>query len=589
MNLSKLTLKKKIAILMTSAVFVIGLAAWMIIYRAERSDSIEYTRAMLSRYLDFIAVSGEEKGINGIKNISGVWTALYPDGRVTVVSLMGEVVMDTKADAARMENHYTRGEVMEAFEGGEGSELRYSKTQREWQIYMAKRVIVPGSPGDAYVVRLSYPVAKLSGLIKNVTIPFIKYFTLILLLVWLGTYLVLRLILTPLNSLSLAASQIARGEKARFPITNDGEIQALSNTLNSMQDALQKTIREAQERKEELAQLVGALPIGVILIDDEKKIRYINKEAAAICGRAELPARGSSVELILPSHELYLMLDEPDASRTLSIMHGGAMAMQVEATTLELARGRLIALQDLTEKARLEEVRRDFFIDAGHEFQTPLAIIRTGLELLKSSPQMKVPERSEDVETIDSLLRQQERISGLVDDLLLLVRLDADPMQKNITDVDLAGIAEEVKDEIAALPQAKATEIAITAPADGAHVMGIHGDLRRALLNIMENAQKYIQTGDGSAGIIKVSIEEDEGKWRLTVDDNGPGIAENERELVFERFRRGDGHRARGKKKSGGYGLGLSISRRIIERHGGTLEIGESQLGGAAFVIRLPK
>lgn len=589
MNLSKLTLKKKIAILMTSAVFVIGLAAWMIIYRAERSDSIEYTRAMLSRYLDFIAVSGEEKGINGIKNISGVWTALYPDGRVTVVSLMGEVVMDTKADAARMENHYTRGEVMEAFEGGEGSELRYSKTQREWQIYMAKRVIVPGSPGDAYVVRLSYPVAKLSGLIKNVTIPFIKYFTLILLLVWLGTYLVLRLILTPLNSLSLAASQIARGEKARFPITNDGEIQALSNTLNSMQDALQKTIREAQERKEELAQLVGALPIGVILIDDEKKIRYINKEAAAICGCAELPARGSSVELILPSHELYLMLDEPDASRTLSIMHGGAMAMQVEATTLELARGRLIALQDLTEKARLEEVRRDFFIDAGHEFQTPLAIIRTGLELLKSSPQMKVPERSEDVETIDSLLRQQERISGLVDDLLLLVRLDADPMQKNITDVDLAGIAEEVKDEIAALPQAKATEIAITAPADGAHVMGIHGDLRRALLNIMENAQKYIQTGDGSAGIIKVSIEEDEGKWRLTVDDNGPGIAENERELVFERFRRGDGHRARGKKKSGGYGLGLSISRRIIERHGGTLEIGESQLGGAAFVIRLPK
>ena len=589
MNLSKLTLKKKIAILMTSAVFVIGLAAWMIIYRAERSDSIEYTRAMLSRYLDFIAVSGEEKGINGIKNISGVWTALYPDGRVTVVSLMGEVVMDTKADAARMENHYTRGEVMEAFEGGEGSELRYSKTQREWQIYVAKRVIVPGSPGDAYVVRLSYPVAKLSGLIKNVTIPFIKYFTLILLLVWLGTYLVLRLILTPLNSLSLAASQIARGEKARFPITNDGEIQALSNTLNSMQDALQKTIREAQERKEELAQLVGALPIGVILIDDEKKIRYINKEAAAICGRAELPARGSSVELILPSHELYLMLDEPDASRTLSIMHGGAMAMQVEATTLELARGRLIALQDLTEKARLEEVRRDFFIDAGHEFQTPLAIIRTGLELLKSSPQMKVPERSEDVETIDSLLRQQERISGLVDDLLLLVRLDADPMQKNITDVDLAGIAEEVKDEIAALPQAKATEIAITAPADGAHVMGIHGDLRRALLNIMENAQKYIQTGDGSAGIIKVSIEEDEGKWRLTVDDNGPGIAENERELVFERFRRGDGHRARGKKKSGGYGLGLSISRRIIERHGGTLEIGESQLGGAAFVIRLPK
>lgn len=271
MSFSKLTLKKKIAILMTLAVSVIGLAAWIIIYRAERSDSIEYTRTMLSRYLDLMAVSGEEKGVAGIKNISGIWTALYPDGRVTVVGLNGEVVTDTKADVSQMENHYTRGEVMGAFENGEGAELRYSKTQREWQIYMAKRVITPGSPGEVYVVRLSYPVAKLSGLIKSVTIPFIKYFALILILVWLGTYLVLRLILTPLNSLSRAASQIARGEKARFPITNDDEIQALSNTLNSMQDSLQKTIREAQERKEELAQLVGALPIGVILIDDEKR------------------------------------------------------------------------------------------------------------------------------------------------------------------------------------------------------------------------------------------------------------------------------------------------------------------------------
>lgn len=295
------------------------------------------------------------------------------------------------------------------------------------------------------------------------------------------------------------------------------------------------------------------------------------------------------MELILPSNELYFMLDEPDTTRTLSIMRSGAMAMQVEATTLRLPRGRLIALQDLTEKAKLEEVRRDFFIDAGHEFQTPLAIIRTGLELLKSSPQMNGPERSEDVETIDSLLRQQERISGLVDDLLLLVRLDADPMRKDVADVDLVGVAEEVKDEIAALPQSKETKIEITAPTGGAHVMGVYEDMRRALLNIMENAQKYIQFSDSPAGIIKVSLCEEGGMWRLTVDDNGPGVAENERKLIFERFRRGDSHRARGRKKSGGYGLGLSISRRIIERHGGTLELGESELGGTAFVIRLPK
>ena len=84
----------------------------------------------------------------------------------------------------------------------------------------------------------------------------------------------------------------------------------------------------------------------------------------------------------------------------------------------------MIVLQT-SRKSCARRGRRDFFIDAGHEFQTPLTIMRTGLELMKSAPQMKEPERAEDVETINSLLRQQERMSSLVDDMLLLVRLDA--------------------------------------------------------------------------------------------------------------------------------------------------------------------
>ena len=108
MSFSKLTLKKKIAILMTLAVSVIGLAAWIIIYRAERSDSIEYTRTMLSRYLDLMAVSGEEKGVAGIKNISGIWTSLYPTDASPSSVLNGEVVTDTKADVSWWRRTTTR-------------------------------------------------------------------------------------------------------------------------------------------------------------------------------------------------------------------------------------------------------------------------------------------------------------------------------------------------------------------------------------------------------------------------------------------------------------------------------------------------
>ena len=251
----------------------------------------------------------------------------------------------------------------------------------------------------------------------------------------------------------------------------------------------------------------------------------------------------------------------------------------------------MIVLQDLTEKLRLEEARRDFFIDAGHEFQTPLTIMRTGLELMKSAPQMKEPERAEDVETINSLLRQQERMSSLVDDMLLLVRLDADavPELQALGGVNLRELIYDVRDEIEALPHKKEISIEVCAP-ENASVKGIYGDLRRALLNLMENAHKYIGLGGGEAGHIKVSVEDAGSSWRITVDDDGPGVHDMDKEIIFERFRRGDGHRARGKeKKNGGYGLGLSISRRIAERHGGSLELGESRLGGAAFVITLPK
>ena len=126
----------------------------------------------------------------------------------------------------------------------------------------------------------------------------------------------------------------------------------------------------------------------------------------------------------------------------------------------------MIVLQDLTEKLRLEEARRDFFIDAGHEFQTPLTIMRTGLELMKSAPQMKEPERAEDVETINSLLRQQERMSSLVDDMLLLVRLDADavPERQALGDVNLRELISDVRDEIEALPHKKNISVEVCAP-----------------------------------------------------------------------------------------------------------------------------
>lgn len=581
----KMTLRKKMALLLTLFVVLAGIAVWGFIYKNERREVIEENREMLSRYLDIFAQSAESNGIEGIRDIRRFWEKVYPEGRLTVINTMGEVVIDSKSDPGEMDNHYKRPEIIRAFEDGSGSELRYSKTRSEWQNYMARRVIIPGTPGQGMVIRLSYPIEELDSLAASMARPFLYSLEIVLLLVLLGSYFMLHFVTKPLNLLSESAQTIAAGGTARFPITNDPQIQNLSNALNSMSDSLKLSIKEAQERKEELSLLVGALPVGVILIDESRKVRYMNAAASKICGRpGNEPARGLSIEVILPSDEMCSMLDEKEGKKVISLSRGGGY--KIEMSLIGLTRGRMIMLEDLTEKIRLDEARRDFFIDAGHEFQTPLTVIRTGLELLKSGGSIT---DGDDIDAIDSMIRQQERISGLVDDLLLLVKLEVDPPEQRREEVDLGHVILDIISDVRELPAGKNVVIKAFIPDGDLKVDAVYSDLRRAIFNLVENGVKYVSSSRATDGKLEVSIRSEGERMLILVEDNGPGVNEEERDMIFERFRRGDSHRARNRSSAGGYGLGLSISRKIAEREGGSLELSEPRLGGASFTMTLPK
>ena len=580
-----MTLRKKIAVLMTVSVVLIAVSVWALIYRSEKAKLIENNSVMLSRYLDSFADAAGKDGLSGVKKIVEVWGKIYPEGRITVINTMGDVVLDNKTETKELDNHYKRPEVMEAFASGGASEIRFSKTQDEWLNYMARRVVFPGEPGTSMVIRLSFPIEKLKELGWSMGKSFLYSLELLLLLVWGGAYWLLRSLMRPLNSLSRAAETIAEGGSARFPITDDPEIQTLSNALNSMSDSLKLSVSEARESKEEISLLVEKIPIGIVLIDEKRKIRYINKAAAVLCGYLDaLPGRGASIEVVLPCEDMCKQLDKPNGTELVSTL--GHNAKKIEMTTLSITKGRLIIMQDLTEKVRLEDARRDFFIDAGHEFQTPLTVIRMGLELLRSSDSEL---SDEDVKSLNSMIRQQERISGLVDDLMFLVKLDVEPLKKGMGDVDVSELGKDVAAEAEMIPGVEKIDFSCTFPKDCSVIKGRYDDLKRALFNLVENAVKYVNSSREDGGKVDFSIRDRGDAYEIIVDDNGPGVAEGEEESIFDRFRRGDAHRARSGEKTGGYGLGLSIARRIAERHGGTLELAESKLGGAMFRMELPK
>ena len=230
------------------------------------------------------------------------------------------------------------------------------------------------------------------------------------------------------------------------------------------------------------------------------------------------------------------------------------------------------AMLDRLEDASLRQQR--FVADASHELRSPVTAIRTELEVAQ-----RTATAEEWPAVAERLLAEEARLEAVIADLLLLASLDESAPMPDPVLVDLA---DEAREEARRRePDRAAVSIEVDAPAP-AFVEGSRMQLRRALANLLDNAGRH------AGASIRLSVHERDGRVRVLVDDDGPGIAEAERERVFERFVRLDEHRARPSAGTGGSGLGLSLVRRIAERHHGTARVATAPLGGARLVLDLP-
>jgi two-component system OmpR family sensor kinase len=216
---------------------------------------------------------------------------------------------------------------------------------------------------------------------------------------------------------------------------------------------------------------------------------------------------------------------------------------------------------------------RRFIADASHELRTPLAAVRAYAELFGRGASA----RPADLErSMSGITREAERMSLLVDDLLLLARLDEGrPLERK--PVDLAAVVGEAVDAARVVEPGRPIELS----AEPATVTGDAARLRQVLDNLLSNARAYTPAGTP----VSVGLHRVDGKVELSVADHGPGLADDQAARVFERFYRADSSRTRA---SGGTGLGLSIVAAVTEAHGGTAEARQTPGGGATFVVTLP-
>ncbi|MHC5264082.1 sensor histidine kinase [Streptomyces sp. UC4497] len=263
--------------------------------------------------------------------------------------------------------------------------------------------------------------------------------------------------------------------------------------------------------------------------------------------RALRPVEGIRAEMaaITASQDLGRRVPEPDTHDEVARLAG---------TTNET----LAALESSVER------QRRFVADASHELRSPIASLRTQLEVGAAHPELL---------DVDGAVEDTVRLQELAADLLLLARLDAGEKPGG-GEVDLGALVREelsqrvgdrvpVAVDVAAVPQ----------------VSGSRGQLARVLGNLVDNAQRHARAG------VRVAVRAEDGRVLLRVADDGQGVPEDERERIFERFVRLDDARTR---DGGGAGLGLAIARDVAERHGGSLTVRSAPEGGALFELALP-
>jgi heavy metal sensor kinase len=266
-----------------------------------------------------------------------------------------------------------------------------------------------------------------------------------------------------------------------------------------------------------------------------------------------------------------------EISRTAQKIAGGDLSQRINTSETESELGQLAAVLDST-FTRLDaafEQQRQFTSDAAHELRTPVAVILTQIQSTlnreRSGPEYR--------DTLEACQRAAQRMRKLIDSLLKLAQLDAGQSPSKPEPMDLSRCAAECVELVR--PLADERRIALQAELDAAPCLGDADQLALVLTNLLSNAIHYNRDG----GRVRIAARGEDGAAVVVVSDDGPGIAPEHLPRLFDRFYRADAART---SSQGRTGLGLAITKAIVEAHGGTITV-RSELGnGAHFEVRLP-
>lgn len=398
-------------------------------------------------------------------------------------------------------------------------------------------------------------------------------------------YITARSITKPISILTTKAESIANGyieHIALSPKTHAGyEIQKLIDTFNVMISQIKGNMNEITREKNKLETILLHLADGVLAFNIKGSLIHTNlaaKKMLSLTNEKTFESIFSKLDIDISLEKIIYLEDWTSTEQMIQV---GEKFFNIFFAPFrdetDRPSGVVAVIQDMTEQAKLDDMRKEFVANVSHELKTPLTSIKTYSETLL--------EQDIDEETktrfMNVILSEANRMTRLVSDLLQLTKFDYKKIAWNKINFDVTELAKQVceKHKIQAEKKEQLLECYITS-----NVPDVYGDrdgIERVITNIVTNSIKYTP----EKGNIKIYVGAVHDDAYIKIIDNGIGIPKKDLPRVFERFYRVDKARSR---EMGGTGLGLPIAKEIIEANGGSIDIKSEQNKGTEVIIKIP-
>ncbi|MCG2725631.1 MAG: sensor histidine kinase [Elusimicrobia bacterium] len=407
-------------------------------------------------------------------------------------------------------------------------------------------------------------------------------------------FMISRQIIRPINNIMHSVKYFLRDQRLDKVIRMEGwpEIKSLVSILNRLMLELQAyrafQLNQIVEEKNKAQALIDTIPDGVLLIDNANRLIYSNGVALRLLNipkisqdilipksvtnrdfNEKLSFIVSSKEKLIET-EVYAKISfDPPLAKSFRII-----SRQFMLETLKRP-GRVIMLRDISEEKELEKMREDFFHMITHDMRAPLSAIQGYVELLIKI----IPQSQRTDKYLKSMLYSSRRLRGMIDDILNATKLEKGTLMLQIEEIDAGAFLNRIKENHEPVAVPKNIEVITNFPARDFKFYGDPLMLERVITNLVGNSLKFTPKG----GRINLFAEENETEVRISVEDNGPGIPENQRKSIFEKYSQMEEH------KNMGFGIGLAMCSMTVNLHGGKIWV-ESEVGkGSKFIFTVSK